>query len=182
MNWNEAQIAERSKHNMSYDEGLKHYRKTYRQGYFKYLNINPILNGKKVAEIGPADFPALAYCEGTENSLIVEPMPSDILESFKIPIVCYPAEDMDFSDFDEVWIFNVLQHVIDPGKIVDNAKKAKCVRFFEPINFGTDECHLHNLTMEMFVEWFGEAKYYPKNDKAEAFHTWECAYGNFYSY
>lgn len=78
----------------------------------------------------------------------------------------------------EVWLFNVLQHVEDPELIVKWSKQADIIRFFEPINCGTDECHLHNLTLEMFQEWFGDCvKYYPANPGAKNFHTAECAYG-----
>jgi hypothetical protein len=176
VDWIKAQEAERKLHNMGLMEGINHYGKTYRQ-YFKFLGIEKDLKGKKVAEVGPADFPALMVCTGVGQSFIVEPMPSDILKTFQIPIVTKLAEDVDFSDCDEVWLLNVLQHVQDPYKIVENAKKAKVVRWFEPINYGVDECHLWNLTLEMFKEWFGDVNYYPKNEKAEAFHQWECCYG-----
>jgi hypothetical protein len=173
--WMDAQVAERKHHNLSFGEGVKHYSKSYEQ-YFKYLGIDKDLKCKKVAEVGPADFPALMICDNIGQSFIVEPMTSEILESFNIPVVQSFAEETDFSDCDEVWLLNVLQHVQDPYKIVENAKKAKVVRFFEPVNYGVDECHLWNLTMEMFKEWFGEVNYYPKQ-KAECFHEWECAYG-----
>lgn len=175
--WLQAQAEERKFHTMSRMEGVAHYSSTYYQ-YFKLLGIDKDLRGKCVAEVGPADFPALMMCTGVGQSFIVEPMPSKILQTFQIPIVTQMAEDVDFSGCDEVWLLNVLQHTLDPGKIVENVKKAKVVRFFEPINYGVDACHLHNLTMEMFEGWFGDVvKYYPKNDKAVNFHQWECAYG-----
>jgi hypothetical protein len=176
MDWIKAQEAERKYHTMGFEEGIKHYSKTYRQ-YFDYLGIDPDLKGKRVAEVGPADFPALMICKNRNESFIVEPLPSKYLKSFRIWVDQRIAEDVDFSDCDEVWLLNVLQHVQDPYKIVENAKKAKVVRWFEPINYGVDECHLWNLTLDMFKEWFGEVNYYPKNEKAEAFHQWECCYG-----
>ena len=174
--WERAQISERRKHTFEFQEGYLHYLRSY-VTYFSYLQIDLNIKGNKIAEIGPADYPGLSYCFNTQNCVAIEPMPSIILSTSGINVVRCKAEDFDFSDYDEVWIMNVLQHVEDPGKIVEKAKQAKCVKFFEPINFGTDECHLHNLTMEMFKDWFGDVKYYPKNENAVAFHTWECAYG-----
>lgn len=175
--WLDAQREERKFHVMRRDEGIRHYKDTYRQ-YFKFLGIDNDLKGKEVAEVGPADFPALMTCYNRENSFIVEPMPSEILQTFNIFVFQELAEDVDFSECDEVWLFNVLQHVVNPALIVENVKQAKVVRFFEPINYGVDECHLHNLTLDMFYDWFGDkVQYYEKNNKAVNFHQWECAYG-----
>lgn len=176
--WLKAQEAERSFHNEDFETGKEHYGVSYEQ-YFKHLGIDPDLKEKNIVEIGPADFPALGYCRNIgSKSLIIEPMPSDHLKRFGITILNELAEDAQY-EADEVWLFNVLQHVIDPYKIVENAKKqVSVIRFFEPINYGVDQCHPWNLTMEMFNSWFGEsAKYYPPNPDAIKFHTWECAYG-----
>ena len=176
VNWEQAQIKERQMHTLDKSKGMSHYAKSYKQ-YFSYLGIDSNLKGKSVVEVGPADIPALAFCSHLGNSCVIEPMPSEILKTFPIKIYKIPAENFDFSMFDEVWFFNVLQHVKDPYTIVKNAKKAKCVRWFEPIDQGTDECHLHNLTHSMFVDWFGDAKIYAGNEKADCFHTAKCSYG-----
>lgn len=176
--WLKAQAAERRFHNESFDEGVEHYRQSYEQ-YFRYLEIDSNLWGKNIVEIGPADFPALAYCINRGSfSHIIEPMPSDHLKRFSIPIASQCAEDAEYKA-DEVWLFNVLQHVIDPHKIVERAKQqSNVIRFFEPINYGIDECHPWNLTMEMFKEWFGDCvQHYPAGQQVTNFHTWECAYG-----
>lgn len=175
--WQQAQIAERGFHTEGFETGRVHYAHSYRH-YFSYLDINPALNGLRVVEIGPADFPALAYCSGTQNCLIIEPLPSDHLRRFDLPIVQGLAENEHY-EADEVWLFNVLQHVLDPYKIVERAKKqTKVIRFFEPINYGVNDAHSWNLTMEMFKEWFGEcAQHYPGRTDLNYFHTHECAYG-----
>lgn len=176
--WQKAQEAERKFHNEDFETGKAHYAKSYKQ-YFLWLSINPDLKGMNVIEIGPADFPALGYCANIgANSLIIEPMPSDFLRRFNLPVSTDMAEDAVYNA-DEVWLFNVLQHVRDPYAIVERAKKqAKVIRFFEPINYGIDDCHPWNLTMEMFRDWFGDCvRHYKGNPQAEAFHTHECAYG-----
>ncbi len=178
--WMIAQEAERRAHYLGRDEAIKHYLFSYAQ-YFKWLVIDTDLQGKTIAEIGPADVPALVFCSNRGKSFIVEPMPSDILDSFGLTVVKEQAEVIDFSDVDEVWLFNVLQHVYDLDIVIENVKMAKAVRWFEPVNQGTDECHLHNLTHEMFKEWFGESNVYKADPNAIRFHTAECSYGYFQS-
>ena len=181
--WEQAQKLERESHHYSKDEGLKIYRESYKQ-YFEYLDINSDLEGKKIVEIGPADFPALYFCENFEG-IVIEPMPSKILEELcnekNIKISRSLAETYQYDDrIDEVWLFNVLQHVISPEKIISRANLySKTIRFFEPINYGFDDKHLHNLTLEFFRFWLGigNVKYYPGNKQAKNFHTHECAYG-----
>jgi hypothetical protein len=58
--------------------------------------------------------------------------------------------------FDEIWIYNVLQHTKDPEKIIANARKiGKLIRIFEwvetPVNVG----HLHTLKEDKLNEWLG---------------------------
>lgn len=177
--WLQAQAAERRFHsNESFGEGLTHYGESYEQ-YFKCLDIDNDLQGKNICEIGPADFPALGYCKNRgDRCLIIEPMPSDYLKSFGIPVMTDPAEYAIYNT-DEVWLMNVLQHVLDPYKIVEQAKKqSKVIRFFEPINYGVNECHPWNLTKEMFEEWFPRSvKIWEAGQNVKNFHTWECAYG-----
>jgi hypothetical protein len=58
--------------------------------------------------------------------------------------------------FDEAWIYNVLQHVEDPAKIIENAKRyAKTVRLFEWIDMPAHEGHPHELTEASLSEWLG---------------------------
>lgn len=176
--WEAAQKAERQFHNEPFLTGLEHYLDSYMQ-YFEHLGIDSDLRGKNIVEIGPADFPGLAYCSNLgANCLIIEPMPSDHLKMFELRISNEMAEDAVY-EADEVWLFNVLQHVIDPYKIVERAKEqSKVIRFFEPINYGINECHPWNLTMQMFKGWFGDCvKHYPAGQDVKNFHTWECVYG-----
>jgi hypothetical protein len=174
--WQKAQIAERRFHTESFYDGYNHYEQSYRQ-YFQHLGILNV-SDRVIVEIGPADFPALAYVQHAKGSMIIEPMPSEHLKRFGIPINTGMAEDVEY-EADEVWLFNVLQHVIDPHKIVERAKKqASVVRFFEPIDYGCDECHPWNLTEAMFREWFGDAvQIWEAGQDVVNFHTWKCAYG-----
>jgi hypothetical protein len=178
--WQQAQVAEAKYHKDPLDKLLSNYKESYRQ-YFKWLGIEHNLNGKKIIEIGCANIPALHFCTNY-TGVIIEPLPSDILQSLvkdmPVTLIKDPAEYVDLSGYDEVWLFNVLQHVIDPKLLVENMKKiAKCIRYFEPVNMGTCVHHPHGFTMDDFIELFGEANHYPDNPSAVSFHSHECAYG-----
>lgn len=177
--WQRAQQAESKQHNHSKEKLLSMYKDSYRQ-YFEYLDIEKDQKGKVIIEVGPAHVPALYFCDNFLG-IIVEPMPSKILRE----LTCYmnarvletPAEYLNPTG-DEVWLFNVLQHVIDPELLVERMKKlSKRIRYFEPIDTEITEYHPHSLGMTDFVRWFGNPKLYEPEGKIISFHTNPCAYG-----
>jgi len=180
--WELGQIEERRHHIFDEIEGRKHYKNSYRN-YFHYLQINLDLQEKDIMEIGPADFSALDYCHNHGNCYIIEPMPSSLLrntcDKAGFTLLTKPAEEIDFPKVDEVWLMNVLQHVLDPNIIIDKAKKAsKIIRFFEPIEAGKDKAHHHEFTMGFFIGHFGDCvQYYEAGQGIHDFHTHQCSYG-----
>lgn len=178
--WQQAQTEERKQHYYSYEEGVAHYKKSY-DNYLKYLGTDYNHEGKTIVEIGCADFPALQHVTA-DNKWVCEPMPSQHLKliciSHDIGLISKPVEKAILPLSDEIWLLNVLQHVIDPDTFIDKCKAStKLIRFFEPLNYPADVCHPHVLTEEDFTRWFGEYSIY--NDKVQGFHQWECAYGNY---
>lgn len=182
--WEEAQKAEREQHKMGYAEGIVHYAESYNQ-YFKHVQLGKDLHGLHVIEIGPADFPALYFCENY-NGVIVEPMPSDhlrticenkgirlIVEPFEVSeIVLEPAQTV------EVWLFNVMQHVQDPDVFIARCKMlADRIRFFEPINQPITTYHPHTFTKEDFEKWFPGTVQDYKGGFIPGFHEADCVYG-----
>lgn len=189
--WQEAQIAERLQHKGSLDDQLEHYRSSYHQ-YFTWLDIPAKdLCQKTIMEVGPADIPALAFCKNySDRSVIVEPMPSDHLEiithAMPVTIINMPAEIIVTAggqpNMDEIWLFNLLQHVMDPNRVVEVCKDCLVpggvIRFFEPINTEIDTCHPHSMTQQDYIEWFGDAvRIYSPPVAVRDFHTHPCAYG-----
>ena len=179
--WQQAQAEERKQHTYSYDEGVLHYKKSY-DNYLKYLGTDYNHEGKTIVEIGCADFPALQHVKA-KCRVVIEPMPS-----YNLGLICnlngihlldYAVENMfALPDSDEIWLFNVLQHVIDPDKFIEKCKAStKLIRFFEPLNYPADVCHPHVLTEADFTRWFGHFAIY--RDKVQGFHQWQCAYGNY---
>ena len=97
----------------------------------------------KVA-IDPCDYPAWVKMRYTEAGILNERYKGE-----DIP------DDLGYK-FDEVWIYNVLQHVEDPKKVIDNAKRmGKLIRIFEWIDAETNEMHPHKLTWPLLDEWLG---------------------------
>lgn len=185
--WAEAQIEERKQHDHNtLGVGIEAYRNGYRQ-YFAHLGVDHSqVIGKTIMEIGCADFPALYYITGYHKGIIIEPMPSPIMHKLvsnkvtEIEVVTMPAEDYDFPEVDEVWLLNVLQHVIDPTVIINKAKAAAdTIRFFEPIGTPLDKCHLHSFTLDYFRGHFGQGvvKHYVAEEGVKNFHTCDNAYG-----
>ena len=180
--WLEAQEAEQRFHsNMTLDELRTMYNDSYRQ-YFEYLDIKYDQQHKHIIEVGCAEIPALYFCRNYKYSVIIEPLPTLILEELtrdmNVSLIKRPAENTGLFNYDEVWLFNVLQHVIDPDKLIDKMKNAaKRIRFFEPVNTEIDDYHPHAFTYDDFTRWFGEFDIYEENKEAINFHTHECVYG-----
>lgn len=186
--WAEAQAAERGHHNFNEPEGIVHYQRIY-ETVFRFVGLGKNLEGLSVIEVGPADFPALRYCANMGGySLIVEPMPSEYLEKWcrdlQIPLLAMPFEEIDLEQaapeiFKEVWLFNVMQHIIDPDRFIEKAKAlGHRIRFFEPINYPVSVHHPHAYTLEDFVNWFGnDCVNLYKGGSVPGFHQADCAYG-----
>jgi hypothetical protein len=183
--WKVAQQLEKDWHqNKPLDEMVKSMAITY-QKYFKYLDIPYDLGNKSVVEIGPAKVAGLSFCKNYGKSYIIEPIVFEDTAKYyedkpNLTFIREPAEKCEFPKADEVWLFNLLQHVIDPLEIINRCKKnAKVVRFFEAINTGTNEIHPFAFSYDFFCDQFGKdvTKFYKGGTGGEEFHGSDCAYG-----
>lgn len=182
--WQKAQIAERQYHTMTYMEGLLHYANSYKH-YFHYVGLGNNLHGLNVIEVGPADFPALNQCTGEGMHIVVEPMPSEYLERIckekGITLIVMPFESIQWDALNgitEIWLFNVMQHIIDPDTFIAQAKViADRIRFFEPIDQAITEYHPHTYTLADYQNYFGEAVQLYTGGNIPGFHEADCAYG-----
>jgi 2-polyprenyl-3-methyl-5-hydroxy-6-metoxy-1,4-benzoquinol methylase len=78
-----------------------------------------------------------------------------------VRILQLKGEDLNIDiTFDEVLLYNCLQHTEDPAKICKNIlKRAKIVRVFEWVDTGTADGHIQDLTEEKLNMWLeGEGK------------------------
>lgn len=175
--WQEAQKWEKEWHGNcvnSYNEETK------QLVYAKYMGLEMTHNiktpytfdmkGKNILDLGGGPYSLLLKCENFSRAVVVDPIdyPQWIIDRYKIKNICYmrlPAEEMIKNDviFDEVWIYNVLQHVYEPKKVVTNALNCgKIIRIFEWIDTGISKGHLHDLKQDSLDEWlggYGKTKY-----------------------
>ena len=152
----------------TWDEEQKQLQYATLMGLDEYKEISKIsgqtnqfnLQGKTILDIGGGPVSLLLKCVNFNKAVVVDPckFPDWVLERYKshnVEFVNICAEEIDFQGFDEVWIYNTLQHVIDPGEVVARAKKAgKVIRIFEWINTGTNVGHPNNLTRVWMDEHF----------------------------
>lgn len=113
---------------------------------------------KSVIDIGCGPFSLLQRVPVGGKCVALDPIYYDDLEKeyerqgVERLVKC--GEDLSPSDgtFDEAWIYNCLQHVKDPLKILENAMNvSSTVRLFEWTHIPPYEGHLHELTPEVLV-------------------------------
>lgn len=122
------------------------------------------VRGKKILDIGGGPVSLLLKCRNlAKGSKVVDPCeyPYWVKLRYASAGIDYqrmPAEKINEEGYDEVWIYNVLQHVEDPELIIKNALKAgKVLRIFEWVDIPPHEGHPHMLTEEKLNEWIGKA-------------------------
>ena len=119
------------------------------------------LAGASVLDIGGGPSSLLLKCINRGRSKVVDPLkyPDWAYARYDhagIEWALTKGEEVDDVDFDEVWIYNVLQHVIDPAAIIANAKRAgQIIRLFEWLEIGVAPGHPHNLLEDKMNEWLG---------------------------
>ena len=167
------------------EESVENYRLSYSY-YFKYLDINPDLQGKSVIEIGPGRISSLLFCKNFSKSYVIEPTEYDGIEHLyrdtNIEILKQRAEECEMPKVDEVWLLNLMQHVQDPDKLIESCKKAaKVIRFFEPVDVPTNNEHPFCFSREDFVSYFGDCVKEYVSIGEPNFHAASCVYGVFKS-
>lgn len=183
--WNDAQLGEVNRYDYENKENYKNSAYIILRDHFQ---IDPEIDlvGKKVLESGGGCYPAVYFCKGLKKAVNVEPLydkfPDHIktlLTDAKIECISTGFEDHKGRlKFDEVWFFNVLQHVRDPYMQIENAKNiSNVVRVFEPIDTAINNEHPHSFSIEFFKEQFSdtEVKMYHGGSVAR-FHGANCAY------
>lgn len=120
------------------------------------------MRGRSVVDLGGGPVSMLLKCiDLGPHSIVIDPCPypdwvAARYEAAGIDYIQMPAEDFTGEGFHEAWIYNVLQHVIDPEKIVYNAKKAaRVIRIFDWIDIPPHPGHPHELKAETLGKWLG---------------------------
>jgi hypothetical protein len=120
------------------------------------------MEGKSVLDIGGGPVSMLLKCENVKEGVVVDPCdyPDWVMGRYQIAGITFVksrGEDITLPQvFDEVWIYNVLQHCEDVQKVIENAKKcSKVIRIFEWVDNGISLGHPNNLTELDLNKWLG---------------------------
>jgi hypothetical protein len=144
----------------TFDEDQKHYIYASLMG-LRLAHYSVILDNISVLDIGGGPSSMLLKCEGLTRGLVVDPIQypewtETRYNSMNIDVMVDIGENVNVSGFDEVWIYNCMQHTIDPEKIIHNAKRAAPVlRIFEWVDVPAHDGHPHELTEELLNKWTG---------------------------
>ena len=135
--------------------------------YAKKMGLKQYYDGKtpynfdvkgRILDIGGGPISMLLKCPNAKGK-VVDPCdyPAWIAERYKCTGIEYEkirGEYITETGYDEVFLYNVLQHVEDPYKICRNALNAgKLVRIFEWIDNGISPGHPQNLTEKDLNFW-----------------------------
>jgi len=143
------------------------------------MSIRPAdIRDKSVLDIGCGPFSLLQSIQA-KRAVCLDPLdygsldePYRILaeQGWNITRICMRGEDITLpgpreilGTFDEAWIYNCLQHVIDPQLILANAMQvAKRVRIFEWTDMPPYEGHLHTIKPNMILHNFKLRDWIPR--------------------
>lgn len=121
------------------------------------------LGGRSVLDVGGGPSSLLLKCVNGAHRIVVDPlsMPSWVIERYQAAGIEYDNAPFERwgnrpITFDEVWIYNCLQHTNDPAMVIWNAlAHADLVRIFEWIDTPSNIGHPHTLTEHNLNEWLG---------------------------
>jgi hypothetical protein len=144
----------------TFDEDQKHY------VYAKYMGLQQQhysfnANNKRIIDIGGGPTSMLLKCTNLKQGLVVDPImyPTWTRQRYSIKnigVQVKPGEELTEQGWDEVWIYNCMQHAEDPALIIANAfKAAPILRLFEWIDIPAHEGHPWELTEENLTTWIG---------------------------
>lgn len=145
----------------TFGEDSKHYTYARLMG-LKQDWVYFVVGNKSILDIGGGPTSMLLKVYDLVKGKIYDPIDYpkwtvDRYNSKNIEVVVDYGENVDESGWDEVWIYNCLQHVTDPERIIKNAlKSAKVLRIFEWVDIPPHEGHPHMLTEENLNKWIGQ--------------------------
>ena len=120
------------------------------------------LRERSVLDIGGGPTSLLLKCINRGLTKVADPAqyPDWVKARYKFANIRYTYEKGEElvldKGYDEVWIYNVLQHVIDPEAIIINARRAgKIIRVFDWLEIGVAPGHPHNLLEDQMNKWLG---------------------------
>ena len=166
--WNEAQKWEAEWHGTcqnSYGEETKQLVYAERIGLKLYSDAYSGFNfdggNKTFLDVGGGPYSLLLKFRNLKRGVVADPClyPAWVYQRYQaagIETWNVPGEKLDLTDFDEVLMYNVLQHTQEPELVVRNALRAgKILRVFEWLDTDLNVGHLHVLTQNNLDRWLG---------------------------
>ena len=147
----------------TFDEEQKHY------VYADCMNLNVqhyriiMESPLKILDVGGGPVSMLLKTSQLSSGVVFDPIdwPDWVKIRYackNIEHVCDYAENLNLTGFDEVWMYNCLQHTHDPEKIIKNCIRAgKVFRIFEWIDIPPHDGHPQMLTKELLDKWTGSS-------------------------
>jgi glycosyltransferase involved in cell wall biosynthesis/SAM-dependent methyltransferase len=160
--WEEAQHWERGWWGLEWgphwDEELKK-----QETYFRLMGIpeNRDFGAKEILDVGCGPVSLLQRStHGPSRGVDPLAVSAETLKRYtdaNVEFLNIKAEEMpEDKQFDEIWMYNCLQHTDDPDLILQKiARLGKTVRIFEWVDLGVCPGHPQNLTESMFLRVFG---------------------------
>lgn len=135
------------------------------------------IGGVSVIDIGGGPVSVLLKCVNKGRAVVADPgrWPQWVLDRYTAAGIEYwrqPGEEISGYTFDEVWIYNTLQHVVDPEQVIARGfELAKTIRIFEWINIDPYPGHPHRLEQETLDKWLGSPGFVTKVNERGAVGT-----------
>ena len=135
----------------TFDEDQKHY------VYARFMELKRVhysfdVGGKKILDIGGGPSSMLLKCINLKSGKVCDPLEYPHwtklrYQTHNVEVEVIRGEDIVEENYDEVWIYNCLQHVDSVERIINNAKHAAPVlRMFEWIDIPPHPGHPQMLT------------------------------------
>ena len=145
----------------TFDEEQKHY------VYGRLMRLNRIhysfdVKFKRILDIGGGPTSMLLKCVNLKEGKVVDPIdyPQWTRDRYKMKNIyteIKTGENVNETGWDEVWIYNCMQHAEDPAKIISNAlMAAPILRIFEWVDIPAHDGHPHELTETNLNNWIGQ--------------------------
>lgn len=119
------------------------------------------LAGRSVIDVGGGPVSLLLKSVNRGWSVVLDPAEYPLwvrlrYQTCDIEYWQMPGEELEDQGHDEAWIYNTLQHVQDPEKVISNLRSsAQTIRIFEWIEIDPYPGHPHRLERESLDEWLG---------------------------
>jgi len=120
------------------------------------------LGGRSVLDVGGGPVSLLLKTVNGGRRLVLDPLewPEWVQQRYAAAGIEYrqeSGETQEEAGWDEVWLYNVLQHTSDPEAVLRRALAAgRVLRLHEWIGGETEEGHPHSFTLEWFQSILGE--------------------------